>query len=314
MAVYTKLDREQVEEIVNKYDIGTLEKYNGINKGIMNSNYLLETDKAKYILRILEGDRDLETEKKELEFLEYLSENGIPCPEVLINKKNEDYILINGKMASIFAFLKGSEVLDVNSSILYKFGKILAKMHKLSKGMILERKEKIEMKHLFSFISSDKKKLKKLLAENYDIITEKYKKLKERDFISLPSGIIHNDIFPDNVFTLDGEITGVIDFNDSITGNFLHDIAIVINFWIYNKKSYYDEELIENFLKGYTEVRDLTEEEKELLPLALDEAVLTFIFLRIKKFDFHVGEDANREFKDFRDLIPMAKADKKIKI
>jgi homoserine kinase type II len=311
MAVYTKLEESEMRKVIELYEVGDLKGFTGITKGIMNSNYLVTTDSGKYILRILEMDRDTEEEQKELHFLEYLSSNNIPCPGVVLTKKSEDYIFIKGKMASLFTFLEGKEVLDINSEILYKIGGILAKMHNLSEGMNLTRNEKIELEYLYEFISKDEIRLKEILAENYSGVSDKLKNIRETDFSNLPSGIIHNDIFPDNVFVKDGKITGLIDFNDAMTAPFIHDVSIVMNFWIYGKFGSYKKELCESFLKGYEEVRGLTEEEKSYLPISLDKAALTFVFLRIKKFNYHDGE-AEREFKDYRDLLPMVFENKNI--
>ncbi|OQA13472.1 MAG: Homoserine kinase [bacterium ADurb.Bin363] len=311
MAVYTKIEKSEMEEIVSRYGIGTLVEYSGITKGIMNSNYLIKTEKGKYILRILEMERDIEEEKKELKFLEYLGENSIPCPGVLMTEAGEDYIMLKGKMASLFTFLNGKEVLDVNEEIIEKFGKLLGKMHFLSENMKLDRDEKIELEYLYNSISKDENKLKDILAENYAGIMQKLENVKKCDFSKLPFGIIHNDIFPDNVFTENGEITGVIDFNDAMSAPFVHDIAIVLNFWIYNKFGVYSQNLVNSFFKGYRTVRNLKKEEIEMLPLAMDKAALTFVFLRIKKFNFHDG-DAEREFKDYRDLLPMVFENKNI--
>lgn len=311
MAVYTKLEESEMREVINLYEVGNLVSFTGITKGIMNSNYLIKTDSGKYILRILEMDRETDEEQKELKFLEYISSHNIPCPGVVLTKKGEDYIFIKGKMASLFTFLEGKEVLDINSEILYKFGKILAKMHNLSTGMNLTRNEKIELEYLYEFIAADEKKLKEILSENYEGVSQKLQNIRNTDFSKLPSGIIHNDIFPDNVFVKDGEITGLIDFNDAMTAPFVHDISIVLNFWIYCKFGSYKKELCDSFFKGYEEVRTLTEAEKSYLPVSLDKAALTFVFLRIKKFNFHDGE-AEREFKDYRDLIPMVFENKNI--
>ena len=314
MAVYTKLEKAEMEEIAALYGLGSLIGYEGITKGIMNSNYLVKTEKGKYIFRILEMERDIEEEKKELKYLEYLGENGIPCPGVVLTQNGEDYIMLKGKMASMFTFLNGKEVLDVNEKIIEEFGTVLGKMHKLSENMKLERDEKIEMDYLFESISKDEIKLKEILAENYSGVMEKLKEIRITDFSKLPNGIIHNDIFPDNVFTDGNEITGLIDFNDAMTGEFLYDIAIIINFWVHNNFKKYELNLIKSFLKGYEENRTLTDEEKRLLPYSLEKAALTFLFLRIKKFYYHDNDSSEREFKDFRDLLPMVFDEKNIKI
>lgn len=314
MAVYTKVDTKKIEEIVGNYNIGTLIEYKGITKGIMNTNYLLKTTKGKYILRILEGKRDLEFEKKELKFLSFLNENKIPCPNALKDKKGEDYFFIENKMSSIFSFLEGTEVEEITEKILFEFGEMLAKMHNLSKDKVLIREEKIELNYLLNKLLIDEKKFKEILNENYKIVAGKIKKIKKMDIENLPKGIIHNDIFPDNVFSKDGKISGIIDFNDAMTDVFIHDIAIVLNFWIYNNFGEYKKEFVNSFLEGYQSVRKLEKIEKENLNLSLDRAGLTFLLLRIFKFNFNESENKEREFKDYRDLLPLVLSKKEIEI
>lgn len=311
MAVYTVLTESEIGEIINQYNVGKMVKYNGISKGIMNSNYLIETENNKYILRILEGDRVIEEEKKELKYLEHLSINGIPCPSVIINKEGKDFVMVQNKMASLFSFLNGKEVLMPNEKTLNDVGKIIAKMHNLSKGLKLSRDEGIDLGYLYKCVIKNREKLKTILDKDYDAIEEKVQNAFNAKFSELPSGIIHNDIFPDNVFIDNGNISGIIDFNDAVTGPFIHDIAIVLNFWIFNNYKEYSQNLTNAFLTGYNEVRNLEEKELELLPAALDKAALTFLFLRLKKFYFDEG-DAEREFKDYKDLLPLVFANKDI--
>lgn len=312
MAVYTVLNFEQAEEIVKKYNIGELTDLKGISKGIMNSNYYIFTDKGKYVMRILEGQRNIEEEKKELKYLEHLCKNGIMCPEVLLTSDGEDHIMFKGKMVSIFGFLEGEEVKNITNDMIEEFGEILAKMHNLSVGRKLKREEGIELGFLYGSVSKDLEKLKSVLGEYYSVVDEKLKKVTSVNFTVLPSGIIHNDIFPDNVFTKNGKITGIIDFNDAISAAFLHDIAIVLNFWIFNVFKQYKKDTVDAFFRGYEKNRKITSDEKKALPDALDKVALTFLFLRIKKFNFDAGEGVQREFKDFRDLLPMVMADKNI--
>ncbi|BDU50870.1 homoserine kinase [Haliovirga abyssi] len=314
MAVYTKLTENDIDEIGDMYNLGKILDYKGIEKGIMNSNYLLETQNSKYIFRILEGNRDINNEIDELKYLEHLSKNGIPCPNVLRTKLNMDYIIIKGKMGVLFSFLEGSEVEVVNKKLLNEFGEILGKMHNLSVGKIIHRNEKIEMDYLYEILIKDEKKLKNLLNSDYNIINKKYNDIKqkiENIYDKLPKGVNHNDIFPDNVFVKDGKISGVIDFNDALSDVFLNDISIVINFWIYNKLKKYDLEYINSFLEGYQKERKLTKLEKISLPIFLEKTALTFVFLRIRKFNFHDVE-GEREFKDYRDLLPMVFENKNI--
>jgi len=308
MAVYTNLTKEDKKNIIDFYNLGENSKFIEISEGILNTNYFVEDNDKKYVFRLLEGKRNIEEELKELDFLDLLNENGVSCSQVITNNSEKKYLFIQERMGSLFEFIPGDKVTKINPDVLKKIGSILGKMHKLSSGMSIERERKIELDFFYEkIITID---LKELLKDNYDFIMNKYKEVKEVDFSKLPEGIVHNDIFPDNVFI--GKNLSLIDFNDCMKAPFIIDLAIVINFWIKIKEFSKDEEkeLIKIFLNSYEEERKLSSEEKLLLEKMLLKIALTFIFLRIYKFYVEDNSDKNIEVKNYEDLLILLKEDK----
>lgn len=305
MAVYTKLSEEHIKDILKDYSFEEVYKIAEISEGILNTNYFIEGDKGKFIFRILEGKRDYKEEVKELEFLEYLNSNGFPCPVAIKNNSGDNYTFIDGKMASVFTFINGEKVNSINENNLKEIGEKLGRMHNLLKERDIKRNRKIDMEYFYDIIS--KADLKGILKENYDFVMGYYERAAKVDYSKLPFGIIHNDIFPDNVFMKDGEISGIIDFNDCLRGPLILDLAIIISFWIRNRGFSLEKEkqLTKVFLEAYETQRNISEEEMELMDEALIRIALTFIFLRVNKFHVEDNSGINMEVKDYNDLLPL---------
>jgi homoserine kinase type II len=305
VAVYTKLSDDYIKNILKNYSFKKVDRIEEISEGILNTNYFIEGDKGKFIFRILEGERDYTEEAKELEFLEYLNSNGFPCPTAIKNVSGENYEFIDGKMASVFTFIEGEKVKSINENNMKEIGRKLGKMHTLLKDRDITRNRKIDMQYFYDIIS--KSDLKGILKDDYDFIIKYYERASKVDYSNLPFGIIHNDIFPDNVFMQGGEISGIIDFNDCLRGPLILDLAIVISFWIRNR-GFSDEvenRLTKVFLNAYETERKITKEEMELMDEALIRIALTFIFLRVNKFHVEDNSSVNMEFKNYKDLLPL---------
>ena len=301
MAVYTNLTNEHKKDIRTLYNLGENADFIEISEGILNTNYLIEDRDKKYVFRLLEGKRNIDEELKELEFLNFLNENDISCPRVFVNNSGKNHMFIQEKMGCLFDFIHGEKVGEVDENVLKKIGSTLGKLHNLSKGRSIERTRKIDLDFFYEKIS--KIDLKSVLKDDYNLIMKRYREVKKVDFSSLPKGIVHNDIFPDNVFT--GEKLSLIDFNDCMNAPLIIDLAIVINFWIKIKEFSKDKEnkFIKLFLSSYEGERKLLLEEKKLLKKMVLKMALTFIFLRINKSYVEDNRGKNMEEKTYKELL-----------
>lgn len=302
MAVYTVLDMKEVVEITNKYAL-TVYSFQGIKEGILNTNYLLDTDKGKFVLRILEGHRSFESEKKELDFL--LELNGvIPCTVPYMTPEGETLIRYKDKLMSLFYYIEGEKLENITPDYLQQIGNLLAVFHNFSRGKTLERKTRIDEQYYFNKLNITEIPIPMEEKNNIVLLCER---LKNIDFSALPSGIIHSDIFPDNIFIKNGKINGILDFNDSVTAPLIFDIGVIINYWIRinNFSPEKEKEYTNIFLNAYERVRKLTPEEKNLLDMATLKMALAFILLRIDRLIVRKEAGILIEEKSYNELLPL---------
>ena len=308
MGVFTNLFQDEIDFIEEKYRIRILEIKN-IDNGILNSNFYIKTKNKKYILRIYEANRTIEEEKQELILLDKIAD-FIPVSTAIKNIDSECISILNNKKIALFEYIDGSSITKIDTHIIREIAIYLGKLHSFTKDISFEkynRKTRIN----FDFYHNEIKKseidfkFKNELLNSADEIS-KY------DFSILSSGIIHGDIFPDNVL-LDkyNNIKVIFDFNESYYAPFIFDIAIVINFWIkINDFDFFTENnLIRDFLNYYSKYRKITKEELKSLDIACKKIALTFTFLRIykKKIENSYQKAISIQKKSYLDLIKLIK-------
>ena len=306
MGVFTNLFQDEIDFIEEKYNIKILEIKN-IDNGILNSNFYIKTKNKKYILRIYEANRTIEEEKQELILLDKIAD-FIPVSTAIKNIDNECISILNNKKIALFEYIDGSSITKIDTHIIREIAMYIGKLHSISKGFSFEeynRKTRIDFNFYYNEIKKSEIdfKFKNELLNSADEIS-KY------DFSILSSGIIHGDIFPDNVL-LDkyNNIKVIFDFNESYYAPFIFDIAIVINFWIkINDFDFFTENnLIRDFLNYYSKYRKITKEELKSLDIACKKIALTFIFLRIykKKIENSYQKAISIQKKSYLDLIKL---------
>ena len=308
MGVFTNLFQDEINFIEEKYKIKILEIKN-IDNGILNSNFCVITKNKKYIFRIYEANRTLDEEKQELILLDKIS-SFIPVSVAIKNIDNEYISVFKNKKFALFEYINGNVVSEIDTHIIREIAMKLGKFHSFSKDFSFEeynRKTRID----FDFYYNEIKNLEidfKFKNELLNLADE----VSKYDFSTLPSGIIHGDIFPDNVLLDEyNNIKVIFDFNESYYAPFIFDIAIVINFWIkINDFDFFTENnLIRDFLNYYSKYRKIEKEELKLLDVACKKIALTFIFLRIykEKIENSYQKAISIEEKSYLDLIKLIK-------
>ena len=313
MGVFTNLFQDEIDFIEEKYKIKILETKN-IDNGILNSNFCIVTKNKKYILRIYEANRTMDEEKQELILLDKIA-NFIPVSKAIKNIDNEYISLFNNKKFALFEYIDGNAITKIDTHIIREIAMKLGKFHSFSKDFSFKeysRKTRIDFGFYYNEIKNSEIdfKFKNELLNSADEIS-KY------DFSILPSGIIHGDIFPDNVLLDEyNNIKAIFDFNESYYAPFIFDIAIVINFWIrikdfdfFNENNLIRDFLIRDFLNYYSKYRKITKEELKLLDIACKKIALTFIFLRVykEKIDNSYQKAISIREKSYLDLIKLIK-------
>ena len=308
MGVFTNLFQDEIKFIEEKYKIKIL-KIKNIDNGILNSNFYIETKNKKYILRIYEANRTVDEEKQELILLDKIA-GFIPVSKAIKNIDNEYISIFTNKKFALFEYINGNSITKIDTHIVREIAMYLGKFHSFSKEISFEeynRKTRID----FNFYYNEIKKSEinfRFKNELLNLANE----INDFDFSTLPSGIIHGDIFPDNVLLDEyNNIKVIFDFNESYYAPFIFDIAIVINFWIkINDFDFFTENnLIRDFLNYYSKYRKITKEELKSLDIACKKIALTFIFLRIykKKIENSYQKAISIQKKSYLDLIKLIK-------
>ena len=306
MGVFTNLFQDEIKFIEEKYKIKIL-KIKNIDNGILNSNFYIETKNKKYILRIYEANRTVDEEKQELILLDKIA-GFIPVSKAIKNIDNKCISIFNNKKFALFEYVNGNSITKIDTHVIREIAMSLGKLHSFTKDFSFEeynRKSRID----FDFYYNEIKKSEidfKFKRELLNLADE----INSYDFSFLPSGIIHGDIFPDNVLLDEyNNIKVIFDFNESYYAPFIFDIAIVINFWIkINDFDFFTENnLIRDFLNYYSKYRKITKEELKSLDIACKKIALTFIFLRIykEKIENSYQKAISIQEKSYLDLIKL---------
>ena len=300
MAVYTKLTNKDILALNDNYQIDKVIKFKGIKKGIENTNYLLKTSKEKFILTIFEK----RVHKKDLPFfmslMDKLNQKKIICPKPLKNKNKKYLITIKRKSACIVTFLKGKDKTHLDYKNCFDVGKNIAKFHKATNKIGLYRENSMSIKKLDGLLRSIKKTpyLKTILSINLRNIKKEWPK-------NLPHGIIHGDLFIDNIFFDKNKFSGFIDFYFSSNDYLMYEIAICINALCFDKKKQkfiMNNQKIKNLINGYESLRVLTKKEKDSLNVLCRGAALRYLLTRIYDY-FNTPKETLIKIKDPKEYL-----------
>ena len=283
MAVYTKISKKDIFYINKKFNIEKIISFKGIKKGIENTNYLLISKNKKFILTIFEK-RVL---KNEIPFfmklMDKLNYSKINCPKPLRTINGNYLIKLKNKTACIVSFLEGKDKEKLNPKNCFEIGKIIARMHLVTKKMKIYRKNSMGIKNLdpllksIKFKSNKSNNLKKFLVNNFKNIKKNWPK-------KLPNGIIHGDLFIDNIFFKKNKLSGVIDFYFAGNDFFMYEIAICINALCFDKKKSkfeINKQKIKNLIKGYESIKKISLKEKKSLNILCKGAAIRYLLTRL---------------------------------
>ena len=236
MAVFTKINTRDVSYIENQFNLGKIKTFEGIKKGIENTNYLIQIKNKKYILTIFEK----RVQKKDLPFfmslMDKLNNNKINCPKPQKSKKGNYLITIKNKPASIVSFVEGKDKNKLKIEDCYDIGKNIAKLHIVSKKIKLYRKNSMSLNSWSKLLNKIGNKYKKIEINLNELIKTSFEDIKKRWPKKLTSGIIHGDLFIDNIFFKKNKFHGYIDFYFAANDFFMYEIAICINALCFDKK------------------------------------------------------------------------------
>ena len=284
MAVYTKLNKENIDEILANYSIGQLKEFKGIEDGIENTNYFLLVGNKKYILTIYEK----RVKEKDLPFfsdlMTGLDKENFKCPVPIKNNNNETISGYKNKSLMIVSFLAGKAKKILSPENCKTLGQEVARMHLITKNFKIQRQNDLSIRSWRKIFEQVKDKcinihkdLPKLINSNLIDVEKNWPK-------NLPQGIIHADLFSDNIFFKDNKFNGIIDFYFSCNDFYALEIAICFNALCFDGSKdnlSFNVTKARNFMSGYSQFRKLSDSEKESIKVMSQGSALRFLLTRV---------------------------------
>ena len=281
MAVYTEVPDEELEEFLAAYDIGSLLSYKGIAEGVENSNYMLHTDKGTYFLTLYEkrvAEADLPFF---LGLMNHLADHGINCPTPIRNRQGTMLGELSGRPAVIVSFLEGVHVRRPQPRHCVEVGRALAGMHLAGRDFALRRPNALNIDGWGPLFDSCRDGIDRLGAGLAQELDRELGVLGHEWPRDLPSGVIHADLFPDNVFFIGDRLSGLIDFYFACNDAFAYDLAICLNAWCFENDGAFNITKARALLQAYAQVRPLEANELSALPLLARGAAMRFLLTRL---------------------------------
>ena len=281
MAVYTDVSADDLARFISRYDIGELLSYKGIAEGVENSNFLVHTSAGNFILtlyekRVAEGDLPFF-----LGLMEHLAARGLTCPQPVKNREGGMLGVVAGRPAAIVTFLDGLWIRKPNAGHCAAVGEALARLHIAGADFPILRPNALSVESwrpLFEHAGARGDSVRPGLCDEIVNELDMLEKNWPRD---LPSGVIHADLFPDNVFFLGDKLSGLIDFYFACNDMFAYDVAICLNAWCFEQDHSYNVTKGRALLKAYEKVRPMSAAEHAALPVLARGASMRFLLTRL---------------------------------
>jgi len=299
MAVYTEVSDAELEAFLAEYDIGEPESFKGIAEGVENSNYLLTTTKGPYFVTLYEKRVDPKDLPFFLGLMDHLAARGINCPRPIHGRDGKALRTLAGRPAAITTFLQGLWPRRMTLRHCGQVGEALAALHLAGRDFELKRPNALSVAGWRPLYEGSRHHIDAPLTAELRA---------EIDFFEatwpagLPSGVIHADLFNDNVLFLHDRLSGLIDFYFACNDAFAYDVAICLNAWCFEPDMSFNATKGRALLQGYESVRPLGADERKVLPLLARGAALRFLLTRL--YDWvHTPSDALVKRKDPQEYL-----------
>lgn len=281
MAVYTAIDRDSLEDFLAVYDIGRPLALDGIAEGVENSNYLLRTERGHFILTLYEKRVDPDDLPFFLALMDHLAARGVPCPTPVHGRDGASLRRLCGRPAALVSFLQGASPRKIHAAHCGALGGALARLHLAGADFPMRRRNALSVggwRPLFEACRGEADHLQAGLERE---IERELDALERGWPTDLPAGVIHADLFPDNVFFEGFAVTGIIDFYFACVDIVAYDLAICLNAWCFEPDNAFNITKARQMLASYRALRPFTARELEALPLLARGAALRFLLTRL---------------------------------
>ena len=302
MAVYTEVSDDDLAEFIASYNLGALLSYKGIAEGVENTNYLVHTGKGPYFLTLYEKRVAPADLPFFLGLMEHLAQAGITCPTPVRDGSGRMLRELAGRPAALVTFLEGVWIRRPQARHCWAVGQAMARLHLAGQSFKLTRANALGLAGWRPLYASFRSRAEEVAPGLSAIIEQELDHLEANWPADLPRGIIHADLFPDNVFFLGDALSGLIDFYFACNDAFAYDIAATLNAWCFETDHAFNVTKGQALLKGYQSARALTESERQALPLLARGAALRFLLTRAYDW-LHTASDALVSRKDPQEYL-----------
>jgi homoserine kinase type II len=302
MAIYTPLSKKDAIKISDEFALGDLTTITGIKNGSVNTHYLLETKRGRFFVKIDEIKGELEV-KQELDLLFYLKKQGFPCLQPIRSKTGRHYLDLDQKILTISRYLEGTElaVEALNAPHLSALGNTLANLHLIGRGYKKGIDNRFGFNRIVMIYREARRQLPAHLKHIVRVLDDEFSYLENYLDNNLPKGIIHGDLFPDNVKFKGNRLVGVLDFEAACRGKLIYDLATAVNALCFVDGRYRIDRF-EALISGYETLRPLSLPEWDSFPNELRFSALRFTVTRIKDFFLRKVDENQRVYKDFKEF------------
>lgn len=280
MAIYTEVTDDELARLIAGYDLGALLSYKGIAEGVENTNYMVHTSEGTFILTLYERRVDTADLPFFLGLLEHLNRRGISCPLPVRNRNGEVLTEISGRTAAIVTFLEGVWPRRPRVEHCAEVGRALAGLHLAGKDFALTRRNALGLEGWHALFDRFAPRADEVARGLGNLIAYELAYLDRAWPKDLPSGVIHADLFPDNVFFIGDKLSGLIDFYFACNDAWAYDLAICLNAWCFEADFAFNATKARALLSAYQSARPLTEAEYEAFPTLARGAALRFLLTR----------------------------------
>ena len=301
MSVYTTVTEPQLQNFLQSYDLGELAEFEGITDGIENTNYFVTTDHGEYVLTLFEI-LTMEELPFFVELMAFLNEHNIPSAHPVMNRQHSYLGELNDRPAILMQRLHGMSVDQPTVSQCEAIGRVLGDLHLRgsyfsmhydnSRGEIWRNKTGQQLMPLLS-------------SEDAKLLQDELKEYAQHNMKQLPSGVIHADLFRDNVLFEGEQLTGLLDFYNACIDSFLYDLAITVNDWCLAENGRVDFDFAYALCDAYSRERPLTAEEKNAWPMMLRISAMRFWLSRL--WSLHYPREGDLTFQknpdDFKQIL-----------
>lgn len=286
MAVYTHITRAQLENFLSGYDLGTLESFKGIEQGVENSNYHVFTDRGHYILTLFESRVQVSDLPFFFGLTDHLSHKGINCPHALPDKTGTIFNRIADRPAVLVSFLPGEDIVAsaLTPDHCAQLGAFVARLHEAVSDFKPVRANAMGLPAWKELAAQSAARAHEVEDGLADLLRNEIASIEANwpSGSELPKRAVHADIFPDNVFFENGQISGILDFYFSCTDFLVYDLALVINAWCFDAHHNFNQKCYKSLMDAYQSLRPLTQGEADNLNLMLRAASVRIIVTRLQ--------------------------------